>query len=149
LPHVTATLLSFISVFRSWKMMHVVRWRWGRLTRRRGAVTMQKYETSRADRVSPSSSLAARLHRCDLQRLPTSTSDVYWGKMGANQSTRSAPTPGEEGNTVWLTRWRTRESFMSYGYVTRKYWELALDYVRRHTHTHTHTLCSRIQYFMK
>lgn len=77
----------------------VVRWRWGHATRRRGAVTMRKHETSRNDRISPSSSSAVRSHRCDLQRSPTRTSDVHWGKMGANQSTRSAPTPGEEGNT--------------------------------------------------
>jgi len=84
--------------------------------RRRGAATMRKYETSRIGRI-PSSSpswpmqRALHSHRCNLHRPATHTTiEAHWGKMGANQSTRSAPTPGEEGKEGPFDSARTARS---------------------------------------
>lgn len=77
-----------------------------RATRRRGAVTMWKYETFYVSCRIPASSSSflsiPRSHQCSLHRSPMYKSDVYWGKMGANQSTRSDPIPGEEGKPPTL-----------------------------------------------
>lgn len=110
----TIYLLSYVTVFEknsdlSYSSVIKKENKSGYYTRRRDAMTMRKYETSGQILLSLWSSSP---HRCNLHRSPTTTTttsktttttttsidaDIHWRKMGANQSTRSAPTPGEEG----------------------------------------------------